>query len=288
VSSAAAMHRPAARWLAAPALALLLAAFAVPLLLFLLQSLHRFIAGQVSPDWSFATLGAFVTDPFQLETLLNSFTLGAIVTLLTLVFAYPVALFMAERRGTWVFAALALVVFSPVLVSIIVRAYGWQLLLANNGVANAVLRDLGLIDRPARLMFNWFGVIVSMIHVELPFMLFPILTVLLQIPRALKEAAQDLGASEFETWRRAVLPLSLPGILSGSQIVFTTAISAFASPTILGGGRVRVMPVSIYQNIVGLNWPMGAVQSIMLLLFSLVSVVLFSRVLGRSSPWGAA
>jgi putative spermidine/putrescine transport system permease protein len=287
VSGVATARAPSARWLAAPSLALLLAAFLAPLLLFLLQSAHRFVAGQVSPDWSLATLAAFVTDPFQLETLLNSLALGAIVTLLTLVFAYPVALFMAERRGSLVFAALALIVFSPVLVSIVVRAYGWQLLLANNGVANAVLRDLGLIDRPARLMFNWFGVIVSMVHVELPFMLFPILTVLLQIPNALKEAAQDLGASEFETWRRAVLPLSLPGILSGCQIVFTTAISAFASPTILGGGRVRVMPVSIYQNILSLNWPLGAVQSIMLLLFSLASVTLFSRILGRSSRWEA-
>ncbi len=285
--SGAAARMPPARWLAAPALALMLTAFMAPLLLFLLQSLHRFNAGQISNDWSLETLLAFVTDPFQLETLLNSFLLGVIVTLATLVFAYPVALFMAERRGSWVFAALALVVFSPVLVSIIVRAYGWQLLLANNGVVNEVLRGLGLIDRPARLMFNWLGVIVSMIHVELPFMLFPILTVLLQIPRAFKEAAQDLGASPFETWRRAVLPLSLPGILSGCQIVFTTAISAFASPTILGGGRVRVMPVTIYQNIVGLNWPMGAAQSIMLLVFSLVSVTVFSRILGQASGGSA-
>jgi len=174
-----------------------------------------------------------------------------------------------------------------VLVSIIVRAYGWQLLLANNGVVNALLREFGLAERPLRLMFNWFGVIVSMIHVELPFMLFPILIVLMQIPAALKEAAQDLGATPFQTWRRAVLPLSVPGILSGCQIVFTTAISAFASPTILGGGRVRVMPVTIYQNIVGLNWPMGAAQSILLLLFSLLTVALFSRILGRAVPGGA-
>jgi putative spermidine/putrescine transport system permease protein len=276
----------AMRWLAVPSFALLLAAFLAPLLLFLLQALHRFVDGKVTPDWSLVTLSAFITDPFGLETLINSFLLGVVVTALTLILAYPVALFMAERRGTLVFGALALTVFSPVLVSIIVRAYGWQLLLANNGVVNAVLREFDLAERPLRLMFNWFGVIVSMIHVELPFMLFPILIVLMQIPAALKEAAQDLGASPFQTWRRAVLPLSVPGILSGCQIVFTTAISAFASPTILGGGRVRVMPVTIYQNIVGLNWPMGAAQSILLLLFSLLTVALFSRILGRAAPGG--
>ena len=278
---------PATRWLTVPSFALLFAAFFAPLLLFLLQALHRFVDGQVTPDWSLVTLLAFITDPFGLETLINSFLLGAVVTALTLILAYPVALFMAERRGTLLFGALALTVFSPVLVSIIVRAYGWQLLLANNGVVNALLREFGLAERPLRLMFNWFGVIVSMIHVELPFMLFPILIVLMQIPAALKEAAQDLGATPFQTWRRAVLPLSVPGILSGCQIVFTTAISAFASPTILGGGRVRVMPVTIYQNIVGLNWPMGAAQSILLLLFSLLTVALFSRILGRAVPGGA-
>jgi putative spermidine/putrescine transport system permease protein len=153
------------------------------------------------------------------------------------------------------------------------------LLLSTNGVVNFVLTSLGFVDRPIRLMFNWFGVIVSMIHVEIPFMFFPILTVLLQIPPHLREAAKDLGASDLAVWRRVVLPLSLPGVLAGSQIVFTTAISAFASPTILGGGRVQVMPVAIYQNILGLNWPLGAVQSVTLLLLSLILVAVFTRAL---------
>jgi putative spermidine/putrescine transport system permease protein len=267
------------RLLLLPALAVLAIAFIVPVLLFFAQALHSFAQGKVSADWTLATFITFVTDPFHLATLLNSALLSGMVTLITLVMAYPVALMMSNWRGSLLFAVLALIVFSPVLVSIIVRAYGWQLLLTNDGVVNYLLRQAGLIARPVRLMFNWTGVVISIVHVELPFMVFPILTVLLQLPRSLAEAARDLGAGEFAAWRRVTLPLSVPGVLAGCQIVFTTAISAFASPTILGGGRVRVMPVAIYQNIIGLNWPMAAVQSILLLACSLLLVALFSRLL---------
>ena len=274
------------RLLLAPAVAVLLLGFVVPVLLFFAQSLHGFAEGKVSTDWTFSTFAAFVTDPFHLTTLLNSAILSGLVTVITLVMAYPVALMMSNWRGSTLFGVLALVVFSPVLVSIIVRAYGWQLLLTNDGVINYVLLKLGLVDRPVRLMFNWTGVVISIVHVELPFMVFPILTVLLQLPPGLGDAARDLGAGEAAVWRRVTLPLSVPGILSGCQIVFTTAISAFASPTILGGGRVRVMPVAIYQNIIGLNWPMAAVQSILLLACSLLLVALFSRLLSAGRTPG--
>jgi putative spermidine/putrescine transport system permease protein len=276
------------RLLLVPGLAVLVIGFIVPVLLFFAQSLHSFADSKVSTDWTLATFITFITDPFHLVTLLNSAILSAMVTVIALVMAYPVALMMSNWRGSLLFAIMALIVFSPVLVSIIVRAYGWQLLLTNDGVVNYLLQRLGLITRPVRLMFNWTGVVISIVHVELPFMMFPILTVLLQLPPNLGEAARDLGAGEFATWRRVTLPLSVPGVLAGCQIVFTTAISAFASPTILGGGRVRVMPVTIYQNIIGLNWPMAAVQSILLLACSLLLVALFSRLLSVRRPGAKA
>jgi putative spermidine/putrescine transport system permease protein len=271
---------PAARWLLLPAVFLLVTCFLAPLLIFFSYGLRGFVDSRITDEWTLSTAASYLGDSYHRVTLINSIILGVVVTTLTLVFAYPAALYMASRRGSRSFAIIGLIVFSPILVSIIVRAYGWQLLLSNNGVINYALSGLGLADRPVRLMFNWFGVIVSMIHVEIPFMFFPLLTVLMQIPSHLRDAAKDLGASDFAVWRRVVLPLSLPGVLAGSQIVFTTAISAFASPTILGGGRVQVMPVAIYQNILGLNWPLGAVQSVTLLLLSLALVALFTRALG--------
>lgn len=273
------------KYLLLPATIFLLTVFLVPVWIFFSEAFHPFINGRSQPQWNLSTFVKFATDFFYFETLLNSAYLGVVTTVLSLLLAYPAALIMIRLRGTPMFYVLAFAVFSPVLVSVIVRAYGWQLLLSNNGVVNYLLSSLGLVDRPVRLMFNWTGVIISMVHIQLPFMLFPILTVLMQLPRGLIEAAQDLGATYWQVLWRVIIPLSLPGILAGSQIVFTTGISAFASPTILGGGRVRVMPVAIYQNIVGLNWPMGAVQSILLLLFSLVIVLIFSRVLRVRGAW---
>ncbi len=271
-----------------PAAVFLLVIFAVPVLIFFSDAFHPFDGNRTQPGWTLANFATFLTDFFQYQTLLNSAYLGLVVTALTLLVAFPAAIIMIRVRGTPMFYAMAFAVFSPVLVSVIVRAYGWQLLLSNNGVVNYVLHAIGLTDRPLRLMFNWTGVIISMIHIQLPFMLFPILTVLMQLPRNLVEAAQDLGATQWQVLRRVIIPLSLPGVLAGCQIVFTTGISAFASPTILGGGRVRVMPVTIYQNIISLNWPMGAVQSIVLLCFSLVLVLIFTRLLRVRNAWSGA
>ncbi len=268
-----------------PGALLLVFVFLLPLLIFFQYSFNAFADMKILPGWTFATYQKFVTDPFYWQTVLNSLYLGVIVTIITLLISYPAALIMAKMRGSRAFMLVALAAFSPLLVSVVVRAYGWLLVLSDSGVANYVLVKLGLIKEPIRLIFNWTGVILSIVHIEMPFMLFPILSVLLQLPKEFDEAAYDLGANQFYTWRRVTLPLSLPGILAGCQIVFTTTVSAFASPTLLGGGRVRVMPVLIYQNILGLNWPMGAVMSVALLALSLALVSGFSRVLRTQGLW---
>ena len=270
----------AIRWLMLPAACLLVAVFVVPLGYFLAHSL------QPAAGAGGATLAHFsevLGDEYYWRLAGNSLWLGAVVTLLTLLLAYPAALVMVALRGTRLFPVVAIAVFSPLLTSVIVRSYGWLHVLADNGVVNWVLLSLGLVEEPVRLIFNWTGTVIAMVHLEMPFMMFPILSVLMQQPKVLREAAQDLGANGFETWRRVVLPLSLPGVLAGCQIVFATSISAFASPTVLGGGRVRVLPVSIYGSIQGLEWPIGAVQAVLLLAMSLLLVGVFSRLLrGRA------
>ena len=268
-----------------PGAIFLLMVFMVPVLLFFVQSFHAFDNGNVLPGWTLDTYQRFLTDPFHWGFVLNSFILGATVTGITLLLAYPAALIMVSLRGTRWFLVIGLVVFSPLLTSIIVRSYGWLYVLSDSGVVNWVLLNLGLTEQPVRLIFNWTGTIVAMVHIEMPFMMFPILSVLMQIPKDLAESAQDLGANAWQTWRRVILPLSLPGTLAGCQVVFATSISAFASPTILGGGRVRVLPVSIYNSILGLDWPLGAVQSLMLLGLSLLLVTVFSRLMRARGLW---
>ena len=273
------------RILLLPGAIFLVMVFMVPLLLFFLQGFHDFDNGTVLPGWTLATYKRVLTDPFHWGFVVNSFILGALVTVITLLLAYPAALIMMALRGTRWFVVIGLVVFSPLLTSIIIRSYGWLYMLSDSGVVNWVLMSSGLIDKPVRLIFNWAGTIIAMVHIEMPFMMFPILSVLMQIPKDLTESAQDLGANALQSWRRVILPLSLPGTLAGCQVVFATSISAFASPTILGGGRVRVLPVSIYNSILGLDWPLGAVQSLMLLGLSLLLVTVFSRLMRARGLW---
>ncbi|MEO8132612.1 MAG: ABC transporter permease [Betaproteobacteria bacterium] len=277
--------RPRVRMLLLPGAIFLVMVFTVPLLLFFLQAFHDFDNGTVLPGWTLATWQRVLGDSFHWGFVLNSFILGALVTGVTLLLAYPAALIMMSLRGTRWFVIIGLVVFSPLLTSIIIRSYGWLYMLSDSGVVNWVLLSSGLIDRPVRLIFNWTGTIIAMVHIEMPFMMFPILSVLMQIPKDLSESAQDLGANAFQGWRRVILPLSLPGTLAGCQVVFATSISAFASPTILGGGRVRVLPVSIYNSILGLDWPLGAVQSLLLLGLSLLLVTVFSRLMRARGLW---
>lgn len=274
----------AIRWLLVPAACVLTAVFLVPLVYFLAHSLQPARGGGLTLE-HFAEV---LQDAYYWRLAYNSLWLGFVVTLLTLAMAYPAALVMAAVRGTRLFPVIAVALFSPLLTSVIVRSYGWLYVLSDSGVVNWVLLATGLAEEPVRLIFNWTGTVVAMVHLEMPFMALPILSVLLQQPPVLRDAAQDLGANPFQAWWRVTLPLSLPGVLAGCQIVFATSISAFASPTILGGGRVRVLPVSIYGSIQGLEWPVGAVQAVMLLAISLLLVGVFSRALRTRARYGGA
>jgi putative spermidine/putrescine transport system permease protein len=279
------LWQPRIRVLTVPGALFLLAAFVIPLVLFFALSFRGFAKGAIQSGWTFETYQKFLFDPFYWGFVQNSFVLGCVVTALTLVIAYPAALIMARLRGTKWFYVIGVAVFSPLLTSIIIRSYGWLFVLSDSGVVNWVLLSLGVADKPVRLVFNWTGTIIALVHIEMPFMMFPILSVLMQLPKEYIESAQDLGANALQAWLRVILPLSMPGVLAGCQVVFTTSISAFATPTILGGGRVRVLPVSIYSSIEGLNWPLGAVEAVILLGLSLALVSIFSRLMRTRGLW---
>ena len=182
-------------------------------------------------------------------------------------------------RSARVRAVLAVVLFCPLMISVVVRTYGWLILLANQGLVNTTLLRLGLIDEPVRLLFNMQGVVISLTHIMLPFAIFPIYSVLGKLDASLKEAARDLGAGPWATFWRVTLPLTLPGVASGGVICFTLVLSAFVTPQLLGGGRVQVLPLTVYNSTVEINWPEGAVTSVTLLALSILSVWVVNRML---------
>src|SRR5579863_582088 len=266
-------------WILLPTLAVFVLIFAAPLVDLIVLSFHQMSGpAQVSAAFTLANYRAFVTDPFYLEMLLRTCGLGLLVTLGCLAVGYPVAYYLARTPSRWRGFALFLVI-APLLVSAIVRNLGWFPLLSQSGAVNWALQGLGLIASPLSLINNFTGVVIGLVHALLPFMILTLATVIQRIDADLEEAAANLGAGPFETFYRVLLPLSLPGVVAGSLIVFTMAISAYTTPAILGGNRVLVMATYIAQQFrTVLNYPAGGTASALLLVFAIVLTVLALQV----------
>jgi putative spermidine/putrescine transport system permease protein len=157
-----------------------------------------------------------------------------------------------------------------------------MVVLGDNGVLNVLLRTIGLIREPIKLMFTQFAVLVGLIHVELPFMVLSILAALERIDPAMSEAAETLGASRWRTIWHVVLPLAVPGIVAGTTLVFSLSISAFVTPALMGGTGTRVLTTLIYQQFVmAFNWPFGSAIAAVLLLVAVGIIFLYLRVMSR-------
>jgi putative spermidine/putrescine transport system permease protein len=256
-----------------PASTFLLFIFAASLLLLYTYSFYYFTGRQIQKTLTIDAYRRFFSDPFYGDLLKRGFRFGFITTGLSLLVGYPTAYAMARTRNQKLVAAMFVLIFSPLLTSIIVRSYGWLMLLGRVGLVNYLLQQLGLIDEPIRLIFNFFGVVVAMFHSLMPYAVFPIFSVLVQMDPAIKDAAADLGANRLRTFWHVTLPLSVPGLMSAFQLTFVLTMTAFVTPRLLGGGRVLVMPMIIFETIARMDWPMSAVMSVVLL--SLVLTIVF-------------
>src|SRR5438094_461603 len=275
---AAMFRRQRSPYLLLPAFLLTAGVFGAAMLLLFSYSAYTFRGGQLTEEVSFLAWQTFFGDPFYWGVVGNTLRLAFGVTLAALLVGYPTAYALTKVRGRRLVVACYLVIFSPLLVSLVVRVYGWLLILSENGVINQVLRALGLIQTPLKLIYNDVGVTIALVHILLPFMVFPILSVLLQFDHTLREAAADLGANRLRTFARVVMPMSLPGVVAGAQITFTLAISAFVTPELLGGGTVQVLSRAIWFNVVDVNWPLAAVEAIVLLALALITLAFFDLV----------
>ena len=262
-------------WILLPTIAVFGTIFVAPLADLILVSFHRMSGpAQVGASYTLANYRAFITDPFYLEMLLRTCWLGLLVTFSCLVIGYPVAYYLARTASRWRGMALFLVI-SPLLVSAIVRNIGWFPLLSQSGLVNWALLKLGVIGSPLALINNFTGVVIGLVHALLPFMILTLTTVIQRIEGDLEEAAANLGAGPLEVFWRVLLPLSLPGVVAGSLLVFTMAISAYTTPAILGGNRVLVMATYIAQQFrTVLDYPAGGTAAALLLVFAALLAML--------------
>lgn len=271
------MTRPSRPFLLiAPAAALIGIFLILPYLNIVVMSLRA--PAQSTPygvGFSVQSYTRFFSDPYYLGALAQTLWLGALTTLVCLALGFPVALQIARASARWR-AVLYGLVLSPLLIGIVVRSFGWTILLGNNGVVNRALRAIGLIGAPLPLMYNAFGIVVALAHVFLPFMILPILSALQQIDPALQSAARSLGASRATVFRRIVLPLALPGVQSGVILVFVLAVSAYVTPMLVGGMRVKTMAMIVVDTLLDqFQWPLGSALALMLSLATAAAVVVF-------------
>ena len=218
-------------------------------------------------------LNQILDRPDYLVVMQRTVLMSLAVAITAAVLAYPIA-FLLWRTPRWRNRLLILVML-PWLVSIVVRTYGWMVILGPRGTINEVLAWLGLVDAPVRLMFNDLGILIGLTHVLLPFAVIAILAAMLQIDPRLEEASESLGARPGRTLWRVLLPLSAPGIFVGINITFLTSMGAVVTPILLGGVREKMAGTQIYQDIVyAFNLPKASSWALMLLLTAFLVLML--------------
>lgn len=261
-----------------PGMLALLVTYGLPLLWVLRMSLNRGLSGGAIQQT--VTAGSFtkvVGDGFYWRVIGTTVELGALVTVAAVVLAYPIALFLVRTTTRWRGVLVALAV-APLLTSSVARTYGWMVILSDQGVVNGTLRELGLIGGSLPLANNLTGVVIALTEIFMPYAILAMLSGFGRLSGELEHAAASLGADRWRVFRRVTLPLSMPGVLTASLLVFVLTISAYVTPALIGGGRVFVLATEIYDEAtVQLDWPVAAALSVLLLVLFGAIVLLYQR-----------
>src|SRR5918992_1510880 len=268
--------------LAAP-MALLLVFFVVPNALLLSTSFLKSEAQSLTGELTLENYSFLFTKSLYIGAFVRTFVVGACVGLFTVLLGYPLAYFLVRTQSRWKGLLIALSL-APLLASVVVRTYGWYIILNRFGVANDLFLGLGLISERIAFMPSTGAIIIGLTHALLPYTVLTIMGALNGINPNLEQAAMSLGASRARTFFHVVLPLSLPGIAGGFILAFSIAISAYATPAILGGPATQVMATAIYGFMTQLlDWSIGAALAVILVLSSVLLLYAASRVGARQA-----
>lgn len=248
-----------------PPLALMLVFFITPLAYLFYVSLHGHSPSELyGTNWTVANYVKVLTDPFYLTILQRTLGTAAIILGCSLLIGYPVAYGLALLPPRRRMAAMLMLLF-PLMVSNVVRAYGWVAILGRRGMINDAVMKLGWSDAPLQLLYTQQAVVIGLLTILLPYMVISITNTLVAIDPRYREAAQSLGASPWRTFVHVTLPLSSPGVSSGLLLVFLLTLSAYVSITLLGGPRQKLLVSLIYDSVSNFLWPQAAATSFLLL-----------------------
>ncbi len=225
--------------MALPCVITLLVAFIIPMI-------YTFIKALMTDPLTYYT--QFFTDPFYLKIFKNTIILSLKTTLLSLILGYPAAYFIARTKSK-IKGILIVATIFPFLVSAVIRAYGWMVILGSSGLLNQFLLNLGLIEEPLEIMYTETSVMIGMAQLLLPYMILAITGVIQSIDQNVENAARSLGANPVQTFFKVTLPLSSPGVVSGCILVFTMGMTSYITPQLLGGAQYLTMTTLIYNQI---------------------------------------
>ena len=222
-------------------------------------------------------------DSLYIKTYVNSIRISTISTILCLLLGYPIAYAIVRSTPTTPFVLLMLIIL-PFWTSFLLRIYAWMGVLADQGTINNILIYFGLINRPIRLMYSEFAVHIGIVYSYLPFMILPLYANMEKLDHTIHEAAADLGARPFTTFFTVTLPLTTPGIMAGSLLVFIPATGEFVIPDLLGGGNVLMIGRVLYNEFnANHDWPVASAVAIVLLLVLVIPMMLYQRIQSKEN-----
>src|SRR5262245_37800006 len=243
-------------------------------------SLHAYIPGSL--DVGSFTLANFAAmlHPLYGRVFLDTVWLCLLTALLSLLLGYPLAYALVRARRHWIKSAILIISMTPLFLGEVVRTYSWIVVLGTSGFVNPVLIKLGIIAPPVQLLFTVTGVTIALVHVTLPLMVIMLAAALAHIDPDYEKAAESLGAGPIRIFLTVTLPLSMPGIVAGVTTAFAWTFSAFATPQLLGGGKVNMVSNLVYQlGFTNFNFPFAASLSVAALALALVSIAIMRGLL---------
>ncbi|MEJ0070681.1 MAG: ABC transporter permease [Pseudomonadota bacterium] len=272
-----------------PAGALIIPFFVIPLAVIVRNSVYRDDPSSfLVPDATFDNYRKVLSDPYYLDVFIHTLTIAAIVATIALVMAYPFAQLMARVSGR-ARALLLWAVFLPLYVSIIMRVFGWIVIIADSGLINQILLGLNLIEQPLHILYEVEGMVLGILHRYLPLMIVPLVTALRKLDVSLLKASANLGANGWFTWRRIVLPVSLPGAVAGVQLVFAGVLSDYVIPSLMGSTRYQlVAPALYYEAVTNGSWALAGAMATVVLATVALFLVVASLVMRRIAPWAGS
>jgi ABC-type spermidine/putrescine transport system permease subunit I len=255
-------------FLAGPYALFLLLLLIVPFANVALYSVHPYSPTKiVLPELTFDNYGKLF-DLYYVRLFTRTLRLGLVTTVVCALFGYPLAYWLARARPRLQTLGLFLLIM-PLMVSTVIRIFGWIVILGRKGLVNEALVGLGL--EPVKLLYTETAVIIGLVNIFMPFMVLPLMAAIERIPPSLEEAARNLGANWCQMFLRTILPLSLPGLISGSLLVYSVSISAFVTPALMGSPRERMAGQQIYDEVlVSFNWPSASSLALTLVLLTLL------------------